>query len=336
MSSIKYFENDELHTLIPFRKNEKFGYYSRVTGKVEDINYLRASPFTNDLAHVIQKGWYPSIIDSNFECLYMFPKGISIDEIINPREVIISIEDYPRPETGLVDLTNKRYISNPPKDFIGKKPKIAYHRGCSLKAIYKDGLCLVNDYEINRDNYIGNSIGEKLFASRSKRYGYKNVNNDLVIDCIFLRADEFSEGLAAVAKEDKWGFINTTGELIIDYRFDSVGGFSEGLCWFEENNKRGFIDMDGNVVIKPVFGIADGFSEGLAFVTDEKWGSGYFINKDSFVIIPPKYSFFSKEFKSGLTLVDLFDNEKEKLWGAEAWKHNTKYYIDKNLTTYYE
>jgi hypothetical protein len=286
--------NNELHTLIPFRKNEKFGYYNRITGKVEDINYLRASPFSYDLAHVIQVGWYHSILDCNLECLYMFAKGFRIEEIINPKQVIINLEDYQShiSETGLVDLTDTKCISNPPKDFIGKKPKIAYHNGCAFNSIFKDGLLMVNDFDLNKDAYKGKPIKEKLIAMRNRKFGYKNTDNHLVIDCIFLHAREFSEGIAAVSKEDSWGFINTIGELIIDYQFENVGSFSEGLCWFKTNNKYGFMDMEGNIIINPIFTGARDFSDGIAYVSDEKWKSGYFIDKDSQVIIPPNYSFF--------------------------------------------
>src|SRR5690606_31841971 len=41
---------------------------------------------------------------------------------------------------------------------------------------------------------------------------------------------EFTEGLAAVYKDDKWGFIDNTGKVVIPIIYDEVDIFSEGLA----------------------------------------------------------------------------------------------------------
>ena len=61
----------------------------------------------------------------------------------------------------------------------------------------------------------------------------------------------FSEGLAAVKKNDKFGFINTKGELVIPCQYQYAGQFKEGLACVvkdEENNNISFIDAKGEIL----------------------------------------------------------------------------------------
>ncbi len=90
----------------------------------------------------------------------------------------------------------------------------------------------------------------------------------------------FSEGLAAVKKQNKWGFVDREGRVVIEPVHDSVTPFAEGLAGYQVppdlgNNsgdvwscapRRGFIDRSGNVVIPAEWTQADGFREGRAVV----------------------------------------------------------------------
>lgn len=82
------------------------------------------------------------------------------------------------------------------------------------------------------------------------------------------KIDVFSEGLAAVRRDNKWGYINLKGEEVIPCQFSDKfppGQFSEGLaCVVDERNPKeelwncriGFINKDGEFVIS-----GDYFSE---------------------------------------------------------------------------
>lgn len=61
----------------------------------------------------------------------------------------------------------------------------------------------------------------------------------------------FSEGMAAVRKDNKFGFINTKGELVIPCQYLYVGPFKEGLaCVVKDENETNicFIDSNGKVL----------------------------------------------------------------------------------------
>lgn len=61
----------------------------------------------------------------------------------------------------------------------------------------------------------------------------------------------FSEGMAAVKKDDKFGFINTKGELVIPCQYQYAGQFKGGLACVvkdEGNNNISFIDATGKML----------------------------------------------------------------------------------------
>lgn len=135
----------------------------------------------------------------------------------------------------------------------------------------------------------------------------------LLIPCAYDRAGNFSEGLAAVQRNDKWGFIDKTGTEVLPCEYLWAGDFSEGLApvWQTGNYdyvKYDYIDKTGTVVISLPHGydLVQSFSEGLARVQqNSQWG---FIDKTGTLVIPCKYG-WAGDFSEGLASVT---NENEK------------------------
>lgn len=98
----------------------------------------------------------------------------------------------------------------------------------------------------------------------------------------------FSEGLAAVkmSPNGKFGYINKNGELVIPYQYDSAEEFSEGLAVVSKNNREFFIDKTGKTAIRlkadeSVAGYRGkiGFVDGLADISPHNGTGSYQINK---------------------------------------------------------
>lgn len=70
------------------------------------------------------------------------------------------------------------------------------------------------------------------------KWGYIDVDGNLVIDAQFQDAHSFSNSLAAVSMDGKWGFINKEGKVVIDYTFEDVGDFNTKGCVFTSTNSR--------------------------------------------------------------------------------------------------
>lgn len=152
------------------------------------------------------------------------------------------------------------------------------------------------------------------------RWGYIDRSGKIVIEPQFERAEEFSEGLAAIELDGKWGFIDTNGKLIVEPQYSSAQRFSEGLARIQIgadlDGKWGFIDHTGQTVIAPQFTINFGsndesfnFHEGLAVI--ETGDLKAFIDKTGTIVIRPRFQ-FAYPFSEGLASVK--DNLEGK-WG---------------------
>ena len=107
----------------------------------------------------------------------------------------------------------------------------------------------------------------------------------------------FCDGMAAVRNRE-WliGYMNTSGQLVIECQFHHADNFSEGLAYAtymegsdEELGLCGYIDKTGQMVIPEQFTYTTAFNKnGFATVEfqNNKWG---LINRKGEFILPPKY-----------------------------------------------
>lgn len=97
--------------------------------------------------------------------------------------------------------------------------------------------------------------------SKDYRRGYVNrCTGEVEIPAIYTRAWVFSEGLAAVEKNNELVFIDHNGDVVIDKDFEVyIHGhnynFKNGYCLMRsnKNKKFGYIDKSGNWVLEPEF-----------------------------------------------------------------------------------
>lgn len=110
-------------------------------------------------------------------------------------------------------------------------------------------------------------------VEKRDRWGYVDVNGDLVIECQYDDAENFSEGLAAVENDqDLYGYIDKTGKVVIPFQFDDAKDFHEGLAAVEKDKQWGYITKAGILVIPYQYGDAEAFYQGVAQVKKNgKW-----------------------------------------------------------------
>jgi len=167
---------------------------------------------------------------------------------------------------------------------------------------------------VGTSNYVGDfSEGLASFYSEAGQpnlpknlpYGYIDKKGKVVIPAKFGYAEEFHEGLAAVAKDfmrNAWGYINQQGEYMIEPRFSETGDFQEGLAHVRLGGKWGYIDKAGDMIIKPQFEQASPFSEEYALVKlNTKFG---YIDKSGTVVIAPQFE-WATDFSEGFALAKL-------------------------------
>ncbi|MFW5838228.1 MAG: WG repeat-containing protein, partial [Desulfovibrionaceae bacterium] len=121
-------------------------------------------------------------------------------------------------------------------------------------------------------------------------YGFRDATGQTVVPPIYEYADEFSEGLAAVALDGRFGFIDPAGEVVVPLKYEDARAFSEGLAAVMQEGLFGYLAKTGAMVISPAFPDARGFSEGLAAAADESGLYGY-IDKSGHWSAYPRYDF---------------------------------------------
>jgi len=153
--------------------------------------------------------------------------------------------------------------------------------------------------------FAGVSTSPRLYrVSVDGNRGFMDSEGQIVIDPKFSRAQEFSEGFAAVEiEQDSWAFIDINGNIVIENRYRRLSSFKQGtaygvlhahperfvvmtnakggiehskpilgipysakagICVFRQGRKFGIVDSMGNIICKPEFNVIDEFSEGLA------------------------------------------------------------------------
>lgn len=95
--------------------------------------------------------------------------------------------------------------------------------------LYDQTGALKNDFKCSdADLYLGEPIAYK---DATGKWGFVNIDGDIVITPQFDEAKSFSNGLAAVAIDGQWGFIDEQGKTVIDAQFEFADYFtSKGLC----------------------------------------------------------------------------------------------------------
>jgi len=120
------------------------------------------------------------------------------------------------------------------------------------------------------------SNGLAPFKDTNGKWGYKDINNKIIIPSIYLNVEPFSEQLACVSKKNSTntyvkGFIDTSGDTVIPFKeenFSSRYSFTNGFCRF--NNK--FINKKGETPphLEDFTPITDFCSIGIAIVKFNK------------------------------------------------------------------
>ena len=150
-------------------------------------------------------------------------------------------------------------------------------------------------------------------------YFFADSSGNAVIPEKWLDAEEFSEGLAAVARSIpgekywKYGFIDTTGKTVIPFHWGSAESFSEGLAIVSNGEcDYGYIDKTGRLVIPCKYGMAGYFCDGLAPIWDNNVCEGGYIDKTGRIVIHQKEDWNEiLEFREGLAPVC----NKDDKWG---------------------
>lgn len=111
------------------------------------------------------------------------------------------------------------------------------------------------------DDYGFCSLQSKVIVKENGAYHIVNEKGEEVGNATFDDAKAFSHnGYAAVCKKGKWGFVDIEGNMVIDCIYEDADSFSYGYAAICKDGYWGYIDENNDVIIEPTLIDATAFS----------------------------------------------------------------------------
>lgn len=109
---------------------------------------------------------------------------------------------------------------------------------------------------------------ERLFVKEKNKYYMIDVEGNKITEDAYEDVKVFfGDGYAAVKVDGKWGFADVNGEMIIDPKYDDARSFSNGFAAVMIDDQWGFIDISGEYLIECKFAeVRDFTSNGTVFI----------------------------------------------------------------------
>jgi len=270
----------------------KFGYINHQGKLVIECKFYDAYPFHEGYAFVAvspyqnnsSKKW-PSKSDIRFGFIDKsgqvviknvcfgttpFSEGLAFTEYYNGEKNVFI--DY---NGNIIMQINKNDI------FPGDSKYCVFREGMLILRQYNTGTVIYNRkkeviYSTPDDLYIPYGFSEGLAVHNDGPGKFVFIDNYGSKLMSYRKANNFSEGLAAVMIDNKWCYIDHSGNVVIKTEYDKVGDFHEGLAWVGQYNydngkyEIGFIDQNGILIVpffevKYDFFISD-YHEGLCLI----------------------------------------------------------------------
>lgn len=155
-------------------------------------------------------------------------------------------------------------------------------------------------------------------------YGYINTLGEVVLPVKYNYVGNFEYGKALVKQNGvSISFVNELGKVVIPLQqYSNVHEFSDGLAAVCKNDLYGYIDLNGRLVIPIKYKDADEFTNGIALVKNENNELGL-INKDDKIVVPFREVNLRVTSGSGNSRTYILGDRKYDAWGKEIPNNNS-------------
>ena len=140
-------------------------------------------------------------------------------------------------------------------------------------------------------NYIGLMQDGKAICTNGQEEGWIDERGSLHVFPLSLEiADDFIyKDRVLIRQQGKYGFVNLEGQIVIPPVWDDALPFSDDLSLVEKDGKYGFIDLSGNVVSPPEYDQAASFHRGIT--TAEKEGDSFVLDRQGNHLLSQNHHF---------------------------------------------
>jgi hypothetical protein len=242
----------------------KFGYMNTKGEKVIPVQYDGAADFEDGFA-LVKMGKGKSGILGDYiggKCGVINKAGkliIPIEyDVINKIHlsfIEVSNGDYANRKSGVFDISGKLILPVEYSTiwFLPNRIVAAKEKNKPLALFDKTGKQLT-DYVINSSGYFNEKT--KLFPvyqesnNQITGMGFMDLNGKLVIPYKYHQADNFVDGYAMVAINNKWGIIDEKDKVVVPLQYEAVGGSRFTGDWFsvKQNGKWTFVNKNGKFI----------------------------------------------------------------------------------------
>ncbi|MFN8577595.1 MAG: WG repeat-containing protein [Candidatus Sericytochromatia bacterium] len=235
----------------------KYGYIDKTGKLIIKTKFQNAGNFSEGLAGIqINNEW--GFIDKTGE-IVIKPQFKSVQEFRSGRAIVelFSYKDDSLPSYNFIYRTGKLISKN---NFYSLSD---FNKDVSVARDYNNNLLIIDknaniikkfNYEETPNNSWEKTFKEGLLGLRiNSRYGFVDINGNLVIPDMYEDVKDFSDGLAGVKTPNKWGFIDKNWNVIIKPQYDYVSNFKNGYSIFRLRGKYGVIDTKGKIIIEPIY-----------------------------------------------------------------------------------
>ncbi|MDR1465366.1 MAG: WG repeat-containing protein [Oscillospiraceae bacterium] len=149
------------------------------------------------------------------------------------------------------------------KHYSGDSSHNVWESGYSYTWIDEAGTVFMETRDGNLKPLVGDGLVGFLGTDR---WGYEDMDGNLVIPCEYSEAAAFENGYARVEKDGKWGVIDKTGKVVVPLDYDEVGDFSGGLAAVERESLWYLTDGAGNLSAYLPYDYVGSLENGVAIV----------------------------------------------------------------------
>jgi len=132
-------------------------------------------------------------------------------------------------------------------------------------------------------------------------WGFIDNNGMWKVPALYQEVQHFSEGLAAVKKQNRWGYVDEVGREVIGCSFDTVYPFFKTKAIVKSGENWFLIDKEGKRVTSLLYELIKPFSDECAAAKrGGKWG---FLDANGLEVIASRFHDVSN-FKEGIAVVE--------------------------------
>lgn len=122
------------------------------------------------------------------------------------------------------------------------------------------------------------TVADKIYYDFSATPGGSGIiaEDGVVIEPVYSKIGDFSEGRAAASKDGKWGYLDFDGNIALPFEYDGCSKFSGNYATVKKDNRTFIIDKTGREICDKVeklrFGCEDPLEGYWAGIKDDKCG----------------------------------------------------------------